>query len=292
MRSKTLPLPHFIAALLSTVASLVTAAPATDYYRHVIFDNSLTSDSYFSSRGMANGASYLELNGWRVPVDTKTFLTPPNAIRLQWQSQPGGGWEAEIHLDDHRNRFPELQGRNLYFWCYAPEAIAVDDLPMLVLSDTYQGLQVAQFPEAFTQPLPVGKFAGTIPAGKWVQVRVPMSEFRTGSTYEFRPEALQNVVFHQGRADGVRHTLIIDEIRIGDDPSDTDSAALPAPQNVTAIGYDRHIELRWDPVQSPSLARYVIYRSTNGQDFQPIGIQRPDTNRYSDFLGKSGATAR
>ena len=292
MRSKTLPLPHFIAALLSTVASLVTAAPATDYYRHVIFDNSLTSDSYFSSRGMANGASYLELNGWRVPVDTKTFLTPPNAIRLQWQSQPGGGWEAEIHLDDHRNRFPELQGRNLYFWCYAPEAIAVDDLPMLVLSDTYQGLQVAQFPEAFTQPLPVGKFAGTIPAGKWVQVRVPMSEFRTGSTYEFRPEALQNVVFHQGRADGVRHTLIIDEIRIGDDPSDTDSAALPAPQNVTAIGYDRHIELRWDPVQSPSLARYVIYRSTNGQDFQPIGIQRPDTNRYSDFLGKSGTTAR
>jgi len=292
MRSKTLPLPHFIAALLSTVASLVTAAPATDYYRHVIFDNSLTSDSYFSSRGMANGASYLELNGWRVPVDTKTFLTPPNAIRLQWQSQPGGGWEAEIHLDDHRNRFPELQGRNLYFWCYAPEAIAVDDLPMLVLSDTYQGLQVAQFPEAFTQPLPLGKFAGTIPAGKWVQVRVPMSEFRTGSTYEFRPEALQNVVFHQGRADGVRHTLIIDEIRIGDDPSDTDSAALPAPQNVTAIGYDRHIELRWDPVQSPSLARYVIYRSTNGQDFQPIGIQRPDTNRYSDFLGKSGATAR
>lgn len=289
---KTCKLPTGVVLFLVGLLCVTSSVHAgTDYYRHIVFDNSLTPDSYFYSRGMANGASSLELNNSRLPVDTKIFLTPPNAIRLQWQSQPGGGWEAEIRLDNHRNRFPELHGRNLYFWCYAPEPLAADDLPMLVLSDTSQGLQVAEFPEAFTEPLPLGKFAGAIPAGKWVQVRIPMAEFRTGSIYEFRPEALQNVVFHQGRADRIRHTLIIDEMRVDDDPPTAESGSLPAPENIRAIGYDRHIEVRWDPVDSPSLARYVIYRSIDGSHFDPVGIQVPGTNRYTDFLGKPGVTA-
>ena len=263
----------------------------TDYYRHVVFDNSLTPDAYFNSRGMANGSSSLELSGWHLPVETTTFLTPPNALRLQWQSQIGGGWEAEIRVDGHRNRFPELQGNNLYFWCFAPQAIAAEDLPVLVLSDTREGLQVAEFPGAFTEPLSLGKFAGAIPAGHWVQVRIPLAEFHTGSIYEFRPEYLQNIVFHQGRADSARHTLIIDEIRVGDDPP-ASGAAPPAPEHVRAIGYDRHVEVRWDAVNSPTLGRYMIYRALDGKNFEPVGIQLPGTTRYEDFLGKSGVTAQ
>jgi len=222
----------------------------SEYYRHVLFDNSLTPDSYFYSQGMANGASTLELVGWRLPVETKSFLTPPNALRLQWQSQPVGGWEAEVRIDNYRNRLPELKGHNLYFWCFAPQAIAAADLPMLVLSNTTEGLQVAQFPGAFTEPLPLGKIAGGIPAGKWVQVRIPLAAFHTGSIYQLRPEFVQNIVFHQGRADGAPHTLIVDEIRVDDDPA-TAGAGVPAPENVRAIGYDRHVEVRWDESKAP-----------------------------------------
>jgi exo beta-1,2-glucooligosaccharide sophorohydrolase (non-reducing end) len=265
---------------------------STEYYRHIVFDNSLTPDVYFYSRGMANGSSLLELKDNRLPVETKTFLTPPNALRLQWQSQPGGGWEGEVRVVGFRNRFPEFKGHNLYFWCFAPEAIAADDLPIMVLSSTSEGLQVAEFPSTFSEPLPLGKIAGDIPAGKWVQVRIPLSDFRTGSIYEFRPEYLRNVIFHQGRADGGRHTLIIDEIRVGDDTAVGDAASLPAPDNVRAIGYDRHVEVRWDPVNSSLLGRYVIYRSIDNKNFEPVGIQLPDTNRYVDFLGRSGVTAQ
>jgi hypothetical protein len=277
--------------LLAFLWSSVAAWGATDYYRHVIFDNSLTADAYFNSRGMANGSSYLELKDWRLPVETETFLTPPNALRLQWQSLPGGGWEAEIRVDGHRNRSPEFQGRNLYFWCFAPQAIAADDLPMLVLSDTYQGLQVAEFPAAFTEPLALGKFAGEIPAGRWVQVRIPLSEFHTASIYEFQPQSLQNVIFHQGRADGARHILIIDEVRVDDDPPASPATALPPPEDVRAVGYDRHVEVRWDEVSDPRLAHYVIYRSFDGYKYKPVGIQLPGTNRYEDFLGKPAVTA-
>ena len=78
----------------------------TDYYRHIVFDNSLTGDFYFYSAGYSNGGSFLEQEGHRLPVETKTFLTPPNALRIQWQSQAGGGWEAEVRVMNFRNRFP------------------------------------------------------------------------------------------------------------------------------------------------------------------------------------------
>ena len=58
-----------------------------------------------------------------------------------------------------------------------------------------------------------------------------------------------------------------------------------------AIGYDRHVEVRWDPINSPALGRYVIYRALDGKNFEPIGIQLPGTDRYTDFLGKSEVTA-
>jgi exo beta-1,2-glucooligosaccharide sophorohydrolase (non-reducing end) len=289
-----LPTRMYRLVCLLGIALLASSAWAqSEYYRHVVFDNSLTSDNYFYSHGMANGASSLELKDRRLPVETKTFLTPPNALRLQWQSQSGGGWEAEVRVNGFRNRYPGFAGSNLYFWCFAPEAIAADDLPMLVLSNTGEGLQVAEFPGAFTEPLPLGKITGDIPAGKWVGIRIPLSAFRTGSIYQFRPESLQNIIFHQGRADGLRHTLIIDEIRVADDApiSSNHNTALPAPENVRAIGYERHVEVRWDAVNDPGLARYLIYRSFDGDKFEPIGIQLPGVTRYEDFLGKAGVTA-
>lgn len=263
----------------------------TDYYRHIVFDNSLTGNFYFYSSGYSNGSSFLEQQDHRLPVETKTFLTPPNALRIQWQSQAGGGWEAEVRVMNFRNRFPGFSGHNLYFWCFSVEAIAADDLPSMVLSTAREGLQAAEFPASFTESLPIGEFAKDIPAGRWVQVRIPLSAFHSASVYEFHPQYLQNVVFHQRRADGARHTLIVDEFRVDDDPPENSAARLPAPENVQATGYDRHVTVSWNPVNNSALDRYIIYRSLAGGDFVPVGMQLPGTTRYSDFLGKSGVSA-
>ena len=261
----------------------------TEYYRHVIFDNSLTPDVYFYSAAIANGSSFIENSNSRLPVETKTFRTPPNALRLRWRSEKDGGWEAEVRVMNFRNRFPAFSGHNLYFWCFAPEGIAAADLPQVVLSTSRQGLHVAEFPASFTQPLSLATIVGDLPQGRWVRVRIPLSEFRSASIYEFRPENLQNIVFHQGRADGVQHTLIVDEFRIDNDPAP--GPVLPAPKNVRAVGYDRHVEVSWDPIGNPALARYVIYRSLDSGRFEPIGIQVPGNRRFVDFLGKAGITA-
>ena len=286
------PPGHSLSLVLLLVAFFIpTVVLANDeYYRHTFFDNSLTSDSYFYSSAAALAPSQLEQKNSKLPMDTTTFLTPPNALRLEWQSLEGGNWQAAIHLVSFRNRFPELRGNILFIWCYAPEAIAAADLPRIVLSNTSEGLRVAQYPGSFTEALPLGQFSGDIPAGRWVEVQIPFSAFRTTAVYEFHPEHLQNITFLQGRADGARHVLLLDEIRV--DNNVATSLAPTAPQNIRSTSYDRHIDIQWDPVSSPDLGRYVIYRSFDGKDFKPIGIQLPDIHRFTDFLGKSGVTAQ
>jgi exo beta-1,2-glucooligosaccharide sophorohydrolase (non-reducing end) len=268
---------------------------ADDYYRHSYFDNSLTRDSYFYSSANATAPSVLVDRDGRLPIDTRIFFTPPNALRLEWQSLAGGGWQAAVHMVDFRNRYPGFEGDTLSFWLFTSEAIAGADLPLLTLANTREGLQVAEFPGSFSEAVALGRFIREVPAGRWVQLHIPLSEFHSASIYPFQPPFFQNMIFHQGKADGVRHTLIVDEIRIDNEVAKKTGApvgnSLSSPQNVLASGYDRHIEVRWDAPQVSSVARYIIYRSLNGAKFEPVGIQLPSIHRYEDFLGKSGVTA-
>ncbi len=65
----------------------------------------------------------------------------------------------------------------------------------------------------------------------------------------------------------------------------------PVPSQLTATGYERHIALRWEAAEAPSLAHFVIYRSRDGGACEPIGIQLPGTHRYVDFIGSTGVKA-
>ncbi len=280
-------------ALVVALCFVQSELAESDYYRHVIFDNSLETGAYWHSTGRPVAPSALEQSNGHLPVEEQFFLTPPNALRIAWQSEPGGGWDAEIHLIRFRDRFPELKGKNLYFWCYSQDEIAARDLPEIVLSTSAQGLQVAEFPATFTVAEPLGKFTGDIPAGHWTRVKIPFDRLQTASIYAFRPEYLQSVIFRQGRADRARHVLIVDEVRVDDDRDSQNGSArtLRAPARVTATGYDRHILVRWEDDETDAPARYVILRSLEGGSFQPIGIQLPSVRRFSDFLGKPNAKA-
>jgi exo beta-1,2-glucooligosaccharide sophorohydrolase (non-reducing end) len=280
----------FFVFLFAIVLSSFASAAADDYYRHTYFDNSLTRDAYFYSSAHATAPSTLVDKNGRLPVDSKIFFTGPNALRLEWQSQLGGGWQAAVHIVDFRNRYPGLEGDTLSFWCYSAEGISGDDLPLLTLLNKRGELQVAEFPGSYSEPVPLSKYLKEVPASHWVQIHIPLSEFRTASIYPFDPRFVRSMIFHQGKSDGAKHTLLIDEIRV--DSKSATTPALAPPQNLHAKGYDRHIELQWDPPRnSAGLARFVIYRSINGENFEPIGIQLPGIYRYEDFLGEPGIKA-
>jgi exo beta-1,2-glucooligosaccharide sophorohydrolase (non-reducing end) len=275
-----------VACHLLCLALLCSFSKAdTEYYRHVIFDNSLEFDAYYYSDGRASFPSTLELLHGKLPVSRDVFFTPGNALRLNWRSAPDGGWEAGIRAMNFRNREMKFDGDTLYFWCFSEEEIAGDKLPLIRLSDANQN---------FSRALEIGKFQSSIPARKWVQVGIPLSEFRTGSIHSFEPSSSERVIFSQNAADGAEHTLIVDDFKIDAARAPMNPAAdgsLPVPQNVSARGYERHVDISWEPIISPELQHYIVYRSADGQNFQPIGIQVPGINRFTDYIGKPGMTA-
>lgn len=278
--------PQFVCFFVWLLLLSSCCTADTEYYRHILFDNSLESDAYYYSEARASSPSSLEVLHGKLPVSHDFFFTPPNALRLKWRSVPNGGWEASVRVMDFRNREMKFDGDVLYFWCLAKNEITGDDLPRIWLSDVNRG---------FSRPLELGKFQSSIPAGKWVQVAVPLAEFQTGSDRPFHPDQTVKVTFSQAKADDQEHSLIIDDVKIdaaaaAANPNASDTA-LPAPKSIAAEGYERHVDIAWSPVGSSDLQRYVVYRSLDGKNFQPIGIQVPGISRYTDFIGKPGVTA-
>jgi hypothetical protein len=270
------------AALFLIFFVAVAVRADTEYYRHVFFDNSLTPDSYFYSAGKATAPSLLTLLYSKLPVETRTFFTPPNALRLEWTSQPGGGWMAQIGVLKFRNREIKFDGDVLSFWCFAPKQIGSAGLPLVRIQD---------ISENFSGPLPLAKFSGALPAGRWVHVKIPLRDFASVSIRLLQANHLGTLIFSQSSADAAPHILIIDQITIEDSRNGAARSALPAPQEVTATGYERHIDIAWKPVVSDRLRHYVIYRSLDGKPFKPIGIQERGFRRYTDFLGKTDQRA-
>jgi hypothetical protein len=252
-----------------------------NYSDQVFFENSLSQGNYFYSSGKITSPSTLELIDGKLPVENDTFISGPNALKLQWESAADGGWSAELKLYEWRNRTRLFPGTKLFLWFYAARGIRAVDLPRLTLRDAEGD---------FTQPLELGGYTQDIKPASWTRVGIPLASFQTASVHPFQPHRVSTLIFVQGKADAVQHTLLLDDIRIDND-APSHHPAPSAPANVQAKGYERHVDITWSPVENPALAQYVIYRSVGGDPFRPIGVQRPGVNRFCDYTGDPHVTA-
>ncbi len=286
LRAKRCYLTTRFAAALATLALFVLSSVAladTHYYHHVFFDNSLTPDNYFYSSGTQTSPSTLALIDDRLPVERDIVHTPPNALRIEWNSKQEGNWTAEVHVKHFRNREHEFEGSTLTFWLYSPEAIAAADLPLVRIADTDDG---------FSKPIPLATLIHGIEARKWTRVDILLTQFTAASIRKLDPHRLQALVLSQGASDHAPHTLILDDIQINS-PSETKAPSAPVapPKQVSAKGFERHVDVAWNASESANLQQYVIYRSLDGLHYDPIGIQEAGIHRYADYLGKTGVNA-
>jgi hypothetical protein len=284
----------FVVSVIVFAAFFLTSPPRswgqTSYYRHIFFDNGPHTSTYYYSSGKAVEPSTLEIRDKKLPLDSDVYLTPPNSLRISWTSKAGGSWAASAKVLEFRDREILFEGDTLSFWLYSKEGIAASVLPGLRLDDTNRG---------FSEAIRVGEFSGNIPAKKWTRVRIPLTRIGPASVTSFDPHRLSSMIFEQGAADSAPHELFIDEVRIENGSASTTDgkSAAPAPRNLQARAYERHVDLTWDLTWDPSasrsekeaaLGRFIVYRSLDGSNFQPIGMQTPGVYRYSDFLGKVG----
>lgn len=254
----------------------------SQWQQQEIFDNSISPRSYFYSSGVVSIPSKLDLVDKKLPVDTSTFVSAPNSLKLSWASNPGGGWDAEVTLPAWPDRYIDFRGDTLFLWLYSTSAMPASDLPMICLRDAANG---------FTGKLKLGDFAHGLPAAKWIRVAIPIARFGSASVHAFQPYKTNAVVLMQDAVDAQPHTMLLDDIRI-ENASAQQGPAPPAPTNLRATGYERHVELSWDPVADPNIADYVVYRSLKGGPYVQAGIQHPDMHRAVDFVGATTATVR
>ena len=277
---------RIVPLILALAPQVFGHGPAESLYdRHVVFDQSAPAESYFESEGILTAPSSLDLVDSRIPLDPGHYLLPPNSLRLTWKSARGGDWRATVKTRAHYGLADNFDGDTVSLWCYSQTGLSYASAPWIHLVD-------ADDNGTFTINLLEGHTA--LPKGKWAQLRLPLSSFhalyRSTDDSRFRLQNLAGIVFEQGLDDDASHTLFIDDIQIGwENP--LDGAVPTRPEGLAIQAGERHFDLKWRIDPLCNALRYKIYRSTDGKTFTPIGIQQGDFSRYTDFVGKTGATA-
>ncbi len=261
------------------------AAQVVHYDQHVVFDNAPADGGYYHSDTHSVAPSALETSGGRFPTTTDRYKSPPNALKLQWKSAPGGDWRMVLRDPGRDWRDFELQGDTLAFWCYSENTITEANSPRVFMQDKN---------DLGTPSLTLATGDERIPAGQWTEVRlpfgiaVPATRGTSEATFQLRDAV--SVTFTQGLDDGAEHTLYIDDLRIIHG-GHIDTDAPPPPGAVEAKGFERHIDISWQPSTAPDVLEYRIYRSWDGNDYTAVGTQRNTWRRYEDFIGETGKSA-
>jgi exo beta-1,2-glucooligosaccharide sophorohydrolase (non-reducing end) len=246
------------------------------YYNHLIFDNSLTDGGYFFSHATAIAPSQLDVIDCKIPVSDDRFLSPPNSLRLSWLSKTGGDWLAELWVETWLNKTCCLSGDTLSFWCYAEEDIPARHLPMI-------SIKIKDKPQ--TLPLQIADIVPDLQAKCWRQIIIPLKDFPK-ETFEVDFSRIEKIIFTQSIDDNIPHILYVDEVKLFDSSM---VGTCRSPGGLIAVAYECHVDLSWPAVTDPAVAYYQIYRSKDGQDFLPVGIQTPNFNRYADYVGQTRA---
>jgi hypothetical protein len=160
---------HVCAAAFVTVFATSMAIAQESWQQKEFFENSESVRAHFYSEGNVSAPSSLELIDGKLPVDTSSFVSAPNSLRLAWTSAPNGEWDVELRLPNWPNRYLDFAGNTLSLWLYSKEATRDHELPMLCLHDAGNG---------FSEKVRLGDFAHELGAAKWTHVQIPMSAFR------------------------------------------------------------------------------------------------------------------
>ncbi len=267
------------ASVTSQASEFSPASTEVVYDDHVIFDFSPSDRGYDASCSYLVPPSTLETSNGKFPVDSRHFVSPPNALRLSWKSATGGDWQMILKVRRRHTRPRSFHGSSLVFWCFSESELTAAASPLIYLRDSATGS---------TPAIRLVEGDSGIPAGKWVQVALPFASFVpaifNGTTEpRFISRDLDRVAFMQGLDDNLEHTLFLDDFQVRDVTAGN-TVAPTAPGTVAVRGFERHLDISWQPSTAPDLLAYRIYRSWDGDTFTPVGTQQGSRTRWVDFI--------
>jgi hypothetical protein len=240
-------------------------------YDYSFFANSRMPGNYFFSKTVSGGASSVKNENGKLPVTENEFYTPGNSLVLEYTNAGKGSWQAFIFKPQFRGQDHFTMANFLSFHVYTSPGTAGASLPFIQLMSRDSSL---------SQKL---VFA-TRAINKWEPILIPIEQFEKGTIQD--PTDIIAVVFSQQDTKGTSHRIYIDDIELL--PFKTSPAVREKPSITGIKGFAKHVDLQWNPIKDSSVKHIKIYRSDDGNNFRPVGIQSQFINRYTDYTGETG----
>ena len=242
-------------------------------YNYTFFTNSaMKGDYYFSHTNSDGSAAVKNVNG-KLPVSETVFHTPGNALELQYKNAADGKWNATVYWREIRSMDHFKKAAFLSFWVLnTNSAVPENELPVVQLMKADSSLTLS-----FT--ITPGK------VNEWQRIIIPTTSI-TGFN-EAEPGRIIGIVFsQQANVDSKEDSIYIDDIEFL--PSTNATAISAMPELLSSKGYAMHADITWKKITDKNVHLVKIYRSADGKEYKPVGIQQPYINRYADFTGETG----
>lgn len=251
--------------------SLVTSAQEYEY-TYEFFRNSAMEGNYFFSHTASIGGSSIGNINDRLPVSSKIFHTPGNALEIKYRNARTGHWQATIFHQQKRGMDHFRESTFLSFWMFT---VYPGDLP---------GVQLMRKDSSLTSML-------TIPAGRtneWRRVIIPLSLLEGSDSYK-STNFIAIVFAQQNPKITNENRIYIDDIEFTPTDYSGYSRSISGEPSITsASGYAMHIDIAWNKTFDRDINLVKVYRSDDGKKYLPAGVQNNYTNRYIDFTGETG----
>ena len=249
---------------------------AQDY---IYFNDSSDTNYYDPSWGFFQTPSQVELiNDNKFPVSTTTFYFGLNSLKLNWTSQSGGDWGLAVASPGWVTHNVNKKD-SIIFMAFSPDSINAIDLPVIFIEDVNN---------TKTPHVKLSDFNNDLNSQTWTKLSVPLNVFKDNPGSVDLTQ-IKTIFFGQSVSDTVNHTMFLDNIRMVSAAS-SDTTAPSVPQNVSAKGYDSHIDILWDQNPENDLKSYFIYKVENNTS-NLIATVPNDIMIYTDYIGQHNVTA-
>lgn len=240
----------------------------------IFFSNSLMTGGYFYSEVTYRSPSWILNSNQRLTVSERNF-TPGNSLALEYVSAEKGSWQAKVHYRPVRGIDFFKPATHVVFRLYVASGTEVNELPTIGISAS------DQLPSRFLSLQP---YIASFQKDQWLRVGIPVNDL--SDTLD--ATTLNTIVFAQpaGRSSQKLHRVYVDQIELSD--SVVDQPIQATPKLLSATGFEKHVDITWVPVRDAAVKYVKIYRSEDGENFQPVAIQSPQLSRYADFTGVTG----
>ncbi len=245
---------------------------------YIFFDDSPNETYYDPSWGFVNPPSNLNLKGPendKFPVDPNIKYSGMNSLILNWNSQSGGDWGIAVSKD--WTPYDVTKVDSIIFMIYSQENLSKVDFPVMFIEDINNKR---------TDKQDVSNYINDLQPNVWTRFSVPLDIFE--NTVEVDYTQIKTIFWGQNNSDGVEHKVWLDDVKMIA-AYQTDTIPPTIPTNISILGYEKHIELFWNPNSEDDIAGYKIYRK-EGDNFNLLTTTARDENFYLNFFDSANVS--